>query len=103
MRAARIWSHGHVAAPRGKVEVELQGVDHGPPSPRRPCAEVVVHVEQAHGVEHRLDERRGLDAHEARHHVGVPDVEQHPVGRAVEPLTRSRTDRGSWQTLERPG
>ena len=28
----------------------------------------------------------GLDAHEARHHVGMPDVEQHPVGGAVEAL-----------------
>jgi hypothetical protein len=86
------------------MEVQPQGVDaalgaHGLPA----GAEVVVRVEQGHGVQHRLDQ--GLERGSAKlgDDVGVADVEADPDSLRADPVDATTEDIGLADSGSGPG
>ena len=95
---------GKGAAAGWQVEVQSQRVDaalsaHGLPA----GAEVVVRVEQGHGVQHRLDQ--GLEGGSAKlgDDVGVADVEADPDSLRADPVDQTTEDHRARRQRLRPG
>ena len=84
--AARIASQGSVPAPGGRWRSSCRGSIEGPPSPpsRAPRLSCTWNSRTASST--GSTSVASLDAHVAGDDVRVPDVEQHPVRAAVEPV-----------------
>ena len=105
--AGEVWREslpGKGAAAGWQVEVQPQGVDAARRRPRLPAgAEVVVRVEQRHGVEHRLDQ--GLERGSAKlgDDVGMPEVEADPDSLRADPVDQTAEDHRARRQRLRPG